>query len=152
MEEFEITVDLGGTIQTMERVEDSAKDTGPLMDVIADVLLEGVADNYANEEGPEGPWPELAESTQEDRRKSGYDPRHPMLIRSRQLESSIQPHATASEASVFTNKIYAPIQFLGGKPDMPPGPAAIPARNPMWINDEMEDEIDHEVDEHFDTE
>lgn len=149
-DQFAIDADTSEVEESMDRIARASRDTGPLMDVLAEALLEGVMQNYDREEGPDGPWVPLAEATQEERRKKGYGANSPKLVRSRQLRSSILPYADRNSAKVATNKIYAPLQFLGGTPDMPPAPAAVPARNPMHINDETSREIDAEVDDWWD--
>lgn len=149
-DEFGVDVDTSEVDESMDRIARASRDTGPLMDVLAEALLEGVLQNYDREQGPDAPWVPLAEATQEERQKRGYGANSPKLVRSRQLRSSILPFSDRDSAQVATNKIYAPIQYLGGTPDMPPGPAAVPARNPMWINPETSREIDAEVDDWWD--
>lgn len=144
-----IEIDISDAIRGLDNIEEKATGTGVLMATIAEILQEGVLQNYEKEMGPDGPWPELAEATKDDREKHGYDREGPMLIRSRQLQSSLQPYSGKKEAHVATNKIYAPIQFLGGKAG-PGRKVEIPGRNPMWINDETSNEIDAEVDDWFD--
>jgi phage virion morphogenesis protein len=141
-----ITTDISDALSGMKRIAARAKNNRPLMAALAETLMEGVRQNWERERGPDGPWPPLEESTQKQRKRKGYGAGHPMLRRSNQLWSSMQAFSGRSKAGVGTNKLYGPIQFLGGTGDMPPGPADVPARNPLWINREAEREIDREVD------
>lgn len=149
-DEFRVDADVSEVIDAMDRMEDNARDTGPLMKTLADILLEGVHDNFANEEGPDGPWVPLDPDTVIARQKKGYTGKK--LQRSRMLHNSIQAVSDKESASAASNLEYAPIQFLGGTPDMPPGPADVPARNAMHINDETSKEIDAEIDDWFEPE
>jgi len=139
-------IDLSGAEQLLSQARDQYEDLSPLMRSLSEVIVSGVEDNFAAERGPDGPWAELAESTIEERKRQGKWP-GPKLQRTGQLIASIQPFYTDSTAGASTNKTYAAIHQAGGTPDMPPGPAGVPARPYMYISDDTETEIEKEVED-----
>ena len=50
------------------------------------------------------------------------------------LAMSLTTEFDAVSAAIGSNKVYAAIHQLGGTPDMPPAPAAIPAREYMGLS------------------
>ena len=50
------------------------------------------------------------------------------------LAMSLTTDFDAVSAAIGSNKIYAAINLLGGTPDMPPAPAAVPARQYMGLS------------------
>jgi len=137
-------IDLSGAEELLSQARDQYEDLSPLMRSLSEIIVSGVEDNFANERGPDGPWAELAESTKDERRREGNWP-GPKLQRTGQLVASIQPFNTENTAGASTNKTYAAIHQAGGTSDMPPGPAAVPARPYMYISDDTETEIEEEV-------
>jgi len=139
-------IDLSGAEEVLSQARDQYEDLSPLMRSLSEVIVSGVEDNFANERGPDGPWAELAESTKDERRRAGNWP-GPKLQRTGQLVASIQPFYTDSTAGASTNKTQAALLNAGGTSDMPPGPAAVPARPYMYISDETETEVEEDVED-----
>lgn len=144
-----IEIDLNGTDRALEKAADVLADTAPLMQELSEVLLTGVEGNFAREEGPNGPWAELAESTKEERARKGKWPGK-KLQRSGQLVAATQAFHTGRTAGVLNNKVYGPIHHFGGTEAMPPGPADVPARPFMYVSSQTEDELDDTIADHLD--
>lgn len=140
-------IDLCGALDALQQARQKYDDLTPLMRSLSEIVVSGVEENIQNEEGPDGPWAELAESTIEDRRRKGYWP-GPILQRSGLLAGSIQAFHTEDTAGASTNRRYAALQHAGGTPDMPPGPADVPPRPFMYISEETEKEMGEEVEDY----
>lgn len=115
-------------------------------------LLTSTQQRFEDEEDPEGDsWPELAPRTQ--RRIVNGRPRggaHILRVStSAGLYGSLTYLATATDLRLGSNKEYAAIHQLGGTEDMPPGPAAVPARPFLGISRDDEQEIGHILIDHL---
>lgn len=106
-----LSSELGGIVRRLENPT-------PLMAGIANELLAEAEHQLKTESGPEGPWPDLAISTQEQRRKTKNWPGQ-MLQVSGSLASSIHGFHNSHEAGVRAgsgpSKEYAAIHQFGGK-------------------------------------
>ena len=145
-----IEIDLGGVPDRLNDVSDGVRDLSPLMSDFEDILLSGVEEAFRLEEGPDGPWARLAESTIEDRKRENKWPGDILQRSAGGLAASVQGESDATSASVFTNKRYGPIHQFGGTSDMPPGPANVPARPFLSISDATQRELDDATDDYLD--
>lgn len=96
------------------------------------------------EHDPDGKrWPELRPSTQLARRGRSRSIRggEHMLRVSNLLFQSLTYLASQFELAVGSNRIYAALQQLGGTPDMPPGPAHVPARPYLGLSSDDQEEL-----------
>lgn len=145
-----ITIDLAETTRYLRDVADNLSGTRGLMRDLAEVLLTGVEEAFLQQEGPGGtPWKDLAASTIEERKAAGTWPGQ-ILQRTGQLAASLQPFSSSTAAGVTTNHPGAALQNFGGTSDMPPGPAAVPARPFLYISDQTEKEINATLDDYAD--
>lgn len=134
----------------LNRLLASARDLSPAMREIAAYLVDSSKQALEDQASPEGvPWAPLAESTRKDRRRRGYGGDGPILERSGDLFRSIMGHHDARSAVAGTNLVHAALQQLGGTPDMPPGPAAVPARPFLGVGDDHREMILETIREHL---
>lgn len=91
------------------------------------------------------PWQNWSTSYAETRH-SGQS----LLIATGSLLDSITSFVDAQTAGWGTNKVYAAIHQLGGKPSMRPGPAGIPARPFMGLSEDNLAEMDSIIDDYVD--
>lgn len=82
-------------------------------------------------------WKKWSKDWRRWREEHGYTPGK-ILELSGQLASSLTTEYNENFAVLGTNKIYANIHQWGGLATMPPGPAAIPARPFMGLDEEGE--------------
>lgn len=137
-----VDIDLNGADDLLERVADRLDNPAPMMQDISEAIHSGVEGNIQRQEGPGGePWKDLATSTKNERRKQGYWPGQ-KLVRTGSMAASLQPFHSDEEAGVSTNKPQALLLHFGGTSDMPPGPAAVPARPWLYISQAAEKEIE----------
>ncbi len=120
-------------------------------DSIGQSLVTSAHHRFEHERGPDGaPWAALTRRYVQRPKKrggrGGLD--HPILVRRAQLLPSITFKASNDGVAVGTNAKFpgggysrAAIHQLGGKPGMAPGPAAIPARPFLGIDEGDEREI-----------
>lgn len=101
---FTIEVEDSEATAQLERAARGLESPAPLMAAIANELVSQTEANFAAEGRPA--WLGL-KYPREDGGK--------ILQRSGQLAASIQPFHTSDTAGIGTNKVYAPIQHLGGK-------------------------------------
>lgn len=118
---------------------------------IGAALVTSTQQRIEDEETPAGdPWPELAESTQQRRVSKRRLRGSEHILRDRgHLYNSITYLATATDVAVGTSRKYAALHQLGGTEDMPPGPAAVPARPYLGISEDDEREISEILLEHL---
>lgn len=131
---FKLEVDSADVMGAFDRVFAAVDDATPLMRALAGLLARQTEDNFADQSGPLGKWPALAQSTVEGRvggmakgkgglRKDGRISKGTatraaglkMLQDSGRLAASIHEDYGPDHASVGTNVIYAAIQQLGGQ-------------------------------------
>ncbi|WP_020403759.1 phage virion morphogenesis protein [Gracilimonas tropica] len=151
----EIIVDLGNSLKRVNEMGLRLKNTKELTATISETMLSDISQHFEDEKGPDGPWPDLAESTKEERRKKGYWPGKILQRQSRGsgLLGSLQPEYDDNSAGVTTNKVYAAAHNFGlgersvvasGK-SMP----AIPQREFMWLSTEAREEIGDTVSDYI---
>jgi phage virion morphogenesis protein len=142
-----VTIDLGGALDALDRLEERTADLSPLTATLAETLLAGVQRNFARREGPDGtPWAPLKKSTRKTYRREGISPLVATLRRTQGgLYSSLQAFSDDAQAGVSANKPYALIHQYGGEPSMPPGPAAIEARPYMYLDQRALDDVEEAV-------
>lgn len=99
-------------LAAMRRAAAEMNDKRPLMRAVAGIMINAVEDNFAQQGRPA--WQDLKPSTMMTRSKEGTWPGK-ILQRSGALASSIVRHSDSNTAVVGTNKVYAAIQFLGGR-------------------------------------
>lgn len=88
---------------------------------------------------PWEPWSDAYERT----RRGGQS----LLLSEGSLLDSIQSAVSGDVLETGSNLIYAALQQFGGTSDMPPGPAAVPAREWLGIGPEEARELDGIIDE-----
>jgi len=85
----------------------------PVMRVIAGLLEDRTAENFATESGPLGKWPAIKPPKNKART-------HPKILRdTSRLKASITTRYSETTAEIGTNVIYAAIHQFGGDIDMP---------------------------------
>ena len=130
-ESFSIKIDDAQVRAALQRLAGKVKNATPVMQDISRALVNITEDAFAAETSPFGQkWPALSENYVERPRKKGGrgGDAAPILQRSGQLAGSLHGVATATTATVGVSKIYAAIHQFGGTPGMLPGPAAVPKR------------------------
>lgn len=122
----------------------------PALEEIGASLLTSTQKRFEDEEGPDNEsWPELARSTQAAPHRGRRRGDKHILQRSRLLHQSLTYDATNTNVAVGPNKGYAAIHQFGGEDDMAPGPAAIPARPYLGIDDDDRNEIAETFSDHL---
>ncbi len=109
---MQLQIDLTGTQQltdALERLGSRAANTKHLHEIAATVVLETTEDNFSSESWMGKPWAPWSAATHA-RRSGGKK-----LQDSGHLAGSITSVATASEASIGTNLVYAAIHQFGGR-------------------------------------
>ncbi len=96
----------------MKELINRAKNLKPLLNNIAQIMLESVRKNFENE-GRADKWAALKNSTIKQRQKKGYWPGK-ILQRSGMLKRSVQAFSDETAAIVSTNIKYAGIHNFGG--------------------------------------
>lgn len=86
-------------------------------------------------------WADWSDDYEEWREKHGYNDPGKILTLSGQLAASLTTDYSDTYAVIGSNKVYGPIHQWGGLPGMKPGPAAIPARPYMGLDDVSEGSI-----------
>lgn len=128
MASFEIQVDDRQVSDALQQLIERVQDATPAMEDIARALRNATEDAFQNQRSPFGDaWQDLTEETKERREEAGHWP-GPILQVSGQLAASIATEAGADWASIGVGKEYAAIHQFGGLTTMAPGPAGIPAR------------------------
>ncbi|WP_421238526.1 phage virion morphogenesis protein [Aeromonas enteropelogenes] len=118
----------------------------PITRQIAGILADSTEQAFADEKDPQTgtPWTDLTPKHKAYREKKGYWPGK-MLQMQGALAMSMTTGYGPTKAWIGSPMVYAAIHQLGGTPDMPPGPAAIPARPYMGIDDVARKEILHVI-------
>lgn len=109
---IETRLDYGPLLAAMRRAAAEMGDKRPLMRSIAGIMAGAVEDNFEQQGRPA--WKDLLPSTKLTRTKEGTWPGK-ILQRTGGLASSIVRQSDSNNAVVGTNKVYAAIQFLGGR-------------------------------------
>lgn len=123
-----------------------------IMRTAAGALQEASEYAFENERDPETnmPWKDWSDPWREWREEHGYTPGK-ILTLSGQLASSLTTEYGDDYALIGSNKVYAAIHQWGGLPDMPPGPAGIPARPYMGLDDIGERQIFSAIEKSLDN-
>lgn len=106
MSEIKVGID-PALMSLLKKVENR----GPLMRIIAGIMLDDVHENFEQQGRP--PWRALSEKTITDRRAKGYWPGK-ILQRTGQLLKSVTAKSDNDSSQVGTNKIYAALHQFGG--------------------------------------
>lgn len=147
---LEVDVDSAEVRRAMGNLVRHSARLQPVFEDIGAALLTSTQQRFEDEEDPEGEeWAELAESTQKRRisKRRVRGPDHKLRV-SGQLLASLTYLADNTELAIGSNKVYAALHQMGGTDDMPPGPAAVPARPYIGISQDDEDEIGAILTEH----
>lgn len=140
-----VTVESSPVARALEALVRRSLDLSAPMDEIGSMLVTSAQQRMEDETGPDGEdWPDLTPAVRKRRGSSAK-----MLRDSGRLFASLTHTASAFQVEAGTNLIYGAIQQLGGTSDMPPGPAAVPARPYLGINDDDEREIEHILLDHL---
>lgn len=95
----------------------------PLMAEVGSELVRSTQDRFAAQVDPDGvPWVDLAPDTWARKRTDR------ILVEFGDLRGGISFDPTEDYVDVVADREYAAIHQFGGTPDMPPGPAGVPAR------------------------
>ncbi|AXF74859.1 phage virion morphogenesis protein [Erwinia tracheiphila] len=124
-----------GIVRAFKRLEKLGRDTTPITRAIAAVLASESEDAFATETDPTTgkKWAPLTEGYKARLAKKGKT--GGMLQRSQGgLAMSLSVDYDAVSAAIGTSKVYGPIHQWGGLPNMPPAPAAVPAREYMGLS------------------
>lgn len=108
---IEIKIEDTGALEAFNRLLSLGNDMSPVMRAIAGVLKDRTEQNFADESGPLGKWPEV-----KDKKRAGGQ----ILQDTGRLANSITAHSDADSASVGTNVVYAAIHQFGGTIRKPP--------------------------------
>lgn len=147
---IEVDVDSDEVRRAMGNLVLNSARLQPVFEDIGAALLTSTQQRFEDEEDPEGEeWEELAERTQKRRvsKRRVRGPDHKLRVTG-QLLGSLTYLADNSELALGSNKVYAALHQMGGTGDMPPGPAAVPARPYLGISQDDEDEIAAVLAEH----
>lgn len=108
----------------------------PIMRAAAQSLHEATEYAFEQERDPttNAPWLPWSDAWKEWREEHGFTPGKILTLHG-QLAASMTTEYGADYALIGSNKVYAAIHQWGGLPTMPPGPAAIPARPYMGLDD-----------------
>lgn len=141
--ELQMTIDDKVVRDAIAALVAAAVDLKAPFEEIGASLVTSTQQRFEDEETPAGEaWPELAESTQARKVAKGTLRGKDHILRVQgDLYRSITYLATATQAEVGTNRVYAALQQLGGTADMPAGPAAVPARPFLGMSEADEQEI-----------
>ncbi|KXX64187.1 phage virion morphogenesis protein [Marichromatium gracile] len=128
MPNFTIEVQDRPLREALDRLTRRLEDASPAMEDIARALQNHAEDAFQAERSPFGePWRDLKPATKARRARRGHWP-GAILSDTGGLAGSISRRAGANFAEVGAGKEYAAIHQFGGRAGMPPGPAAVPAR------------------------
>ncbi|WP_421173765.1 phage virion morphogenesis protein [Aeromonas enteropelogenes] len=118
----------------------------PITRQIAGILADSTEQAFADEKDPQTgvPWADLTPKHKARREKKGHWPGKILQMQGA-LAMSMTTGYGPTSAWIGSPMVYAAIHQLGGTPDMPPGPAAIPARPYMGIDDVARKEILHVI-------
>lgn len=156
-----------GVRRALGKLAVKAMDLKPALTEFGSYEVASTQRRIEQEIDPEGDrWPELAMSTQLKRTGAGagrdikgrYTGGHGegeargadhMLRAKGLLFASLTYLASRFDLAIGSNRIYAALQQFGGNDDMPPGPAAVPARPYLGFSNEDEEELGFIVAEHL---
>ncbi|ECZ0079939.1 phage virion morphogenesis protein [Salmonella enterica subsp. enterica] len=139
--QLDFSIDDAGVRAAFSRLQQLGVDARPVMREAAAALADSTEQAFANEKDPEtgAGWLSLTEKYRQRREKKGYTGK--MLQMKGVLSMSINTGYSAKQAWIGSPLIYAPIHQLGGLPDMAPGPAAVPARPYLGLDNTGRGEI-----------
>lgn len=99
-------------LDALKRAATEMTDKRPLMRAVAGIMMRAVEDNFEQQGRPA--WQDLHPGTKAARAQEGTWPGK-ILQRTGGLASSIVRSSDSNNAVVGSNKVYAAIQFLGGR-------------------------------------
>ena len=143
---LEVTVHspaLDGLEARIRRLALGLSDTRPLLEALGAELESQTRRRIESERtSPIGePWPEWSDGYAKTRHAN-----QDLLQGGGGLLDSIQSAVRPDLVETGLNLVYAAIHQFGGEPGMPPGPAAVPAREYLGIGPENEIELDAVLD------
>lgn len=109
---IESRIDYKPVVNALKRAAAQMTDKRPLMRMVSGIMMRAVEDNFEQQGRPK--WPDLHPGTKMSRAKQGFWPGK-ILQRTGGLASSMVRRSDSNTAVVGTNKVYAAIQFLGGR-------------------------------------
>ena len=128
-----------GIRDALNRMLSRLQNTEPAMANIAALLAKEAKDQFKAEAGPDGePWPDLAESTKEARKKKKKWPGKMLRVSAGGLYASVQTSYGTNYAQIGTNKAYGRIHFFGGEAGRKSSRVTIPARPYLPISPDGE--------------
>jgi phage virion morphogenesis protein len=126
---FAVTVDDRALRAALGRLTRGLANPTPALEDVARALANITEDAFQRQRSPFGePWADLKDKTKARREKAGHWPGPILQVTAGGLAGSITHGADRSSAWVAASKVYAAIHQFGGTPEMRPGPAGIPAR------------------------
>lgn len=143
--QLDFSIDDAAVRAAFSRLQQLGLDSRPVMREAAAALADSTEQAFANERDPETgeSWVPLSEKYKKWRDKKGYTGK--ILQMKGMLSMSITTGYSAKQGWIGSPLVYAPIHQLGGLPDMPPGPAAVPARPYLGLDKTGREEIMNSV-------
>lgn len=133
-DDFEVLVEDRELREALATMAESIQDATPLMEDIARMLRNVTEDALQAETSPFGDaWEPLKEDTIARREEAGHWPGSILQVTGG-LAASISTNAGPDFAELGAAKEYAAIHQFGGLPDMAPGPAGVPQRSYLPID------------------
>lgn len=144
--DLDISFDTAHIQAAFARVQALGLNPRPITRQIAGILADSSEQAFADEKDPESgrKWTDLSPSHKQYREKKGYWPGKILQMQGA-LAMSMTTGYGPTKAWIGSPMVYAAIHQLGGTSDMAPGPAAIPARPYMGIDDVARKEILHVI-------
>jgi len=140
--EFTISIELDDAEinRVFATLTEKATKLRPLMASISEGMFRTTRERFQLEVAPDGtPWAPLKPKTLA--RKRAHGQRLNILQARGHMLNRIVPDFGDDFAGISVNAIQAALHQFGGTPDMPPGPAAVPARPFLGISDKDRREI-----------
>lgn len=150
MADIDIRLDDREVKEALYQLDRSIADMTPIFREIAAVLADDVEQAFDDESDPTtgNPWPDLADSTKNQRAKRGKWPGKKLQMTAGGLAASIASEYGRDYAAVGTNKLYAAVHQFGGQAGRNHA-VTIPARPYFGLSDEGRDEILDIIREHL---
>lgn len=114
-----VKIEIRGADETVARMQQLADALGqplrPLFETIGEEWVSHFKENFRNQGDSEGAWAALSPTTQKRRKKLGYNPTAPILIRTSDLINSLQTlDMQETLMSVGTRHASAALLHFGG--------------------------------------
>lgn len=153
---FEATPELRREVERLASFfERLARPTRREKDRVGAAIRLGFGENFATESAGGIPWPRLAESTARERRRLGFGPYHPILVRTGSLLDTYVNPGNSKHASEFEQRTDGWTLAEGSNDERVPwlsgGTQFIPPRPVEELSAESERRIGGVLDDIFDN-